>query len=408
MRHRVIKGAIGLLLLAAAVTWFLQNYEQVDVEVETDVAEVVRTNPLIAAERFLKANGYDAVSVSGRRLLDELPAPSDTLIINNLFHSLSTAREETLLDWVGNGGHLLITPKKSWTEKDNSGYRLLDRLGIHRHGSDFTLFGLSPEMLVGEERISFRFPGIEEPLEAQFRSTTWLHSDRRLPDFAIPKDGLRSQGTGSAEVDGKESDPEYHLVQLTYGSGLVTVTSDNRFLTNDFIGEYDHAWLLHLLTDSNGKIWLLYDKSMPSLWSLLVEHISPLLAAAALLLCLLLWYSMRRSGPLLQPDENGRRDLIEHLDATSRFFWRHGDRACVTRATQQLVLDYWKHQHACLMHMHEQQQAEWISNHSGLDLNEVEFALFRNVDNREQLTRQAQLIQLLRLRIHRGQTLWKQ
>ena len=402
MRHRAIKGAIALLLLVAAVTWFLQNYEQVDIEVETDVAEAVRTNPLIAAERFLTANGHDAASVSGRQLLDELPAPSDTLIINNLFHSLSTAREEALLDWIENGGHLVMTPKKSWTEREDSGYGLLDRLGIHRHGSDFTLFGLSPGILAGEERISFHFPGIRDPLEAQFRSTTWLHSDKRPPDFAIPKGGLAEEASGSAELDGSPSDPEYHLVQLTYGSGRVTVTSDNRFLTNDLIGEYDHAWLLLLLIQSHGKVWLLYDKSMPSLWSLLVQHTSPLLAAAALLLCLVLWYSMRRIGPLVEPVENRRRDLIEHLDATSRFFWRNGDLAYVTRATQQRVLDYWKKQHACLMRMPEQEQAEWISKHSGLERNEVEYALFRDAVTREQLTRQAQLIQLLRLRIHRG------
>ena len=408
MRHKLIKGAFALLLPVAAVTWFLQNYEQMDVEAGTDIAEAVRTNPLIAAERFLTANGYVATSVTGRKLLEALPATSDTLIINNLFHSLSTAREEALLDWVEHGGHLVITPKKSWTENDNSGYRLLDRLGIHRHGSDFTLFGLSPDMLAGDESISFLFPGIEEPLEAHFRSTTWLHSDQRLPDFGIPRGGLTGAGADSVKDNGNETAPEYHLVQLTYGSGHVTVTSDNRFLTNDLIGEFDHAWLLSLLTDSGGKIWLLYDKSMPSLWSLLVEHSSPLLAAAALLLCLGLWYSMRRIGPLMEPVENRRRDLIEHLDATSRYFWRNGDLVHVTGTTQQLVLNYWKSQHGCLMHMREQEQAEWISNHSGLALNEVEFALFRDVENREQLTRQAQLIQLLRLRIHRGQTSWKQ
>ncbi|MDX1345069.1 MAG: DUF4350 domain-containing protein [Sedimenticolaceae bacterium] len=402
MRHRLIKGAIALLLVIAAVTWFLQNYEQVEMEVETDVAEAVRTNPLIAAERFLTANGYDATSVSGRQLLDELPAASDTLVINNLFHSLSAAREEALLAWVENGGHLVITPRKSWTQQEKSGYRLLDRLGIHRHGSDFSLFGISADILAGDESISFHFPGIQEPLEAQFRSTTWLHSDKQVPDFAIPKGGVPSPDAESVQSDGEQSDPEYHLVQLTYGSGRVTVTSDNRFLTNDFIGEYDHAWLLSLLTDSRGKVWLLYDKSMPSLWNLLVEHTSPLLVAAALLLCLVLWYSMRRLGPLLQPVENRRRDLVEHLDATSRFFWRNGDLAYVTRATQQLVLDYWKSQHACLLRMREKEQADWISNHSGLACNEVELALFRDVETREQLTRQAQLIQLLRLRIHRG------
>ena len=402
MRHRLIQVAIGLLLFAAGVTWFLQNFEQVEVEIESNVDETVRTNPLIAAERFLNANGYRALSVSGRELLDELPSSSDTLIINNLFHSLSDAREDALLGWIEAGGHLIITPRKSWSQNEKSGYPFLDRLGIHRHGSDFSFLGFSPDLLADGESIRFLFPGIEEPLEAQFRNSTWLHSDDRLPDFGIPKGGLEREGMTPQPADGMETDPEYHLVQLEYGKGLVTVTSDNLFLTNDFIGKHDHAWLLYLLTDISGRIWLLYDKSMPSLWNLLVKHVSPLLAAAALLLCLLLWYSMRRSGPLLEPVEGRRRDLIEHLDATSRYFWRHGDHAHVTRTTQQLVLEYWQDQHGHLMRMRHPEQVDWISKQSGLDQEEVQLALFADAENREQLIRQAQLIQLLRLRIHRG------
>ena len=396
MPRRLFQGAIGLLLLAAGITWFLKNYEQVDVEVEANIAEAVKTNPLIAAERFLLANGHPARSVSGRGLIEQLPPPSDTLIINNLFSSLSAEREQALLDWVEGGGHLFITPKKSWSKNENSGYGLLDRFGIHRHGSDFAFFGRSLDALADDESIRFRFPGMDAPLEAFFRDSTWLHSDNRPPDFSIPRGGLARQG------DAPEAPAEYHLVQLEQGKGRVTVTSDNLFLTNDLIGKYDHAWLLYHLNTNPGEIWLLYDKAMPSLWKLLVEQASPLLAAAALLLSLLLWYAMRRSGPLLEPVDNRRRDLIEHLEATNRFYRRNGETPSIARSTQELVLGLWQSQHSCLDRMREQDQTDWISDHSGLARDEVKLALFTDATNREQLIRQGQLIQLLRLRIHRG------
>ena len=396
MRPRLLQGAIGLLLLAAGTTWFLQNYEQAEVEVVANIAEAVKTNPLIAAERFLLANGYRARSVSGRGLIEQLPPPSDTLIINNFFSSLSTDREEALLEWIEDGGHLFLTPKRSWSENEYSGYGLLDKLGIHRHGSDFSLFGLSLDTFQDQENIRFRIPGIDEPFEAFFRYSTWLHSDNRSPDFSIPRGGLDRRS------DAQETPAEYHLVQLEHGKGVVTVTSDNLFLTNDLIGKYDHAWLLYHLTSDRGEIWLLYDKAMPSLWTLLLEHASPLLAAAVLFFSLLLWYAARRSGPLLEPLDNRQRDLIEHLEATSRYYRRNGETHYFARSTQQLVLGFWQSQHSSLARMRELQQIDWISNHSGLARDEVKLALFTDATTREQLIRQGQLIQLLRLRIHRG------
>ena len=141
---------------------------------------------------------------------------------------------------------------------------------------------------------------------------------------------------------------------------------------------------------------------MPSLWSLLVQHASPVVISFAILILLLLWCGTRRHGPVLTPDESGRRDLIEHLDATSRYHWRNGNRDYIAADTRRQVLEFWQRQHNQLSHMSQEEQAAWIASQSGLDAGEIRAALFSGAQNREQFVRQAQTLQLLRLRIYRG------
>jgi hypothetical protein len=417
MQRKLIYALFAIAVVAAAILWFFKTYEKVEVEVVSDVSEEVRRNQLLAAERFFEANGYEVESTTGRSLLKKLPPVDDTLIVNNFFSSLTKEKEQELLDWISDGGHLMLTPRIFWTKEKKSGYPLLDDLGIERRGFELSIFGVDLENYSADSGIDFKVPGVDEPVEAWFSRTSWLVLDDWNPDYSIPYRGIGSEGDddekkektpGLAEIieeAEKTQDDDrqrYHLVQTAVGNGLITVTSDNRFMHNEYIGDLDHAWLLTLLTDTRGKIWLLYDKSMPSLWELFVRHGSPVLVALALLLFLAIWHSMRRAGPVLGTDETSRRDLVEHLDATSRYHWRNDNREHVTGATQKQVLDFWHRQHSFLARMDQDQQVEWISVHSGLEKDDIRLALFSDVENSEQLVRQAQTLQLLRLRIYRG------
>lgn len=422
MQRKLLYAIFIILIVAAAIVWFFNAYEKVEVEIVSDVSDEVRRNQLLAAERFFKASGYEAESTTGRDLLKKLPPENDTLIVNNFFSSLSEEKERELLDWINNGGHLVITPRIFWTKEKGSGYPLLDDLGIERRGFKLNIFGLDLNTYSADNGIEVTVPGIEEPVDAYFDRKSWLVLDNWEPDYAIPYRGtLKKQSeskdenaereqTGKAnakpnsqdESDDDDDRQRYHLVQTRYGNGLITVTSDNMFMQNDYIGDLDHAWLLTLLTDTRGKIWLLYDKSMPSLWQLFLRHGSPVLIALAVMLIIAIWYAMRRAGPILSINESSRRDLIEHLDATSRYHWRNGNRDYVTGVTQKQVLEFWHRQHSLLARMDQEQQVEWISEHSGLEQNDIGFALFSRAENQEQLVRQAQTLQLLRLRIYRG------
>jgi hypothetical protein len=407
MQNKTMLVLLSLLLVAAAATWFFRNFERVTGEITTEASPEVRRNPFLAAERFLAASGREVESSRGRDLLQQLPSPADTLIINHLFESLSSEKAQALFDWIRAGGHLMLTPRTSWSEQGRSGYRLLDELGIHRHGVEVKRFGLAAVNDARDDTIVFRIPGIGEPLEAAFIDTLWLEMDEGLPDFGIPYRGKphEQSATAAPKLRGDADDAReqrYHLIQRRLGKGLVTVTSDNLFMSNTSIGDLDHAWLLWLLTDRNGKVWLLYDKAMPSLWSLLVQHASPVVISFAILILLLLWYGTRRIGPLITAEESGRRDLIEHLDATSRYHWRNGNRDYIAADTRRQVIGFWQSQHSQLSHMSPDEQAEWIGRRSGLDAAEIRAALFCEAQNREEFVRQAQTLQLLRLRIHRG------
>ncbi|MEJ2321628.1 MAG: hypothetical protein P8Z31_04560 [Gammaproteobacteria bacterium] len=94
MQNKTMLVLLSLLLVAAAATWFFRNFERVTGEITTEASPEVRRNPFLAAERFLAASGREVESSRGRDLLQQLPSPADTLIINHLFESLSSEKAQ--------------------------------------------------------------------------------------------------------------------------------------------------------------------------------------------------------------------------------------------------------------------------------------------------------------------------
>jgi hypothetical protein len=187
-------------------------------------------------------------------------------------------------------------------------------------------------------------------------------------------------------------------VQFKYGQGLITLSSDNAFLANKSIGDQDHAWLLSLIVETNqdpGKIWLLYDLDMPSLWSLLIKYAAPIVGSIAIALLLWLWMAMQRSGPLVETIETRRRDILEHLNMRSQFLWRYGKHQQTLAKTQQIVLEKWQQHYPLLLKLSNDAQIQWISKQSGLDLASTRQALLETITDSNAMIIQANGLQYL-------------
>ena len=98
-------------------------------------------------------------------------------------------------------------------------------------------------------------------------------------------------------------------------------------LANERLIDHDHAdflWALFQQNPPGGAFWLQYRTLAPSLAHLLWQYAWMPLLGVLLTLLAMLWRSSRRLGPVLIPRSGEQRRLAEHLQASSRFLWRHG------------------------------------------------------------------------------------
>lgn len=359
---------LGVLLTGLAgwgVHWFLTHHERHSKDIRTGVSPQARRNPFLAAEHFLSRLDIDSKSISGRDQLLNPPREPGLLLVNNLGPSLPPEREEDLLNWVRQGGHLVVTPGQVWDEeKETVGNNLLDALGVRllsleveNEGEEPT--GVEENDQSGEKTaVSIELPGYRQPLQIAFD-----------PDLILVDRSGLADGGSRAEEDG-------YLLRYSIGQGRLTVLSDHRIFTNDEIGEGDHALLLAVLAEGQERAWLLYSSNMPSLLRLLWQNAPQLLISCLLLFSLILWRMMLRTGPLIGKKRENRRNLMEHLDAAAGYAWRTDRARGMFDATRRALEQKWRRRHLALGRLDRRARCEWIAERAGLAPDEVEMALY--------------------------------
>ena len=359
---------LGVLLTGLAgwgVHWFLTHHERHSKDIRTGVSPQARRNPFLAAEHFLSRLDIDSKSISGRDQLLNPPREPGLLLVNNLGPSLPPEREEDLLNWVRQGGHLVVTPGQVWDEeKETGGNNLLDALGVRLLSLEVEDEGEEPTGVEengqsGEKTaVSIELPGYRQPLQIAFD-----------PDLILVDRSGLADGGSRAEEDG-------YLLRYSIGQGRLTVLSDHRIFTNDEIGEGDHALLLAVLAEGQERAWLLYSSNMPSLLRLLWQNAPQLLISCLLLFSLILWRMMLRTGPLIGKKRENRRNLMEHLDAAAGYAWRTDRARGMFDATQRALEQKWRRRHLALGRLDRRARCEWIAERAGLTPDEVEMALY--------------------------------
>ena len=358
---------LGLILVAGLGAWFVGHLEQRTLTLPAPASAAARRNPFLAAERFLTRLSVPVESRSGRELLRAPPPVTDTLVVRGLGR-LDVRHRTRLRDWLAQGGRLVAAPEgppgagsaddlpadfgiglveDEDEDEDEDGEGNEDA-----PGPDQALGTLRPADGGPELRIAF-LPGLA--LEAQTETET----DACETVHQVPAEGRR------------------HLIEIPVGAGRLTVVSDLEFLTNERIGEQDHALALaHLAAPrAGGKVWLLYAPRVPWLVVLLWQAAPGALAAAGLTLLVWAWSLGARLGPRVPPPGRARRDLLEHLDAAAAFLWRHDRAAALAAGVRQAVLERWQRRRPDLRHRPSAEQAAVLAAATGLTPESVTAAL---------------------------------
>jgi hypothetical protein len=335
-----IKLVLGVLL-AGLIAWGL--YSSIEFYEETEESswsvDALR-NPYLAAQKFMAESGVAVTDVDSLVKLDELTSLG-TLFFSDANQVQTPRQLRQVMDWLEVGGNVIYTADSV------------------AHGDDLLLreFEVEVEWREFEDEAA----GEEKPLSETLREYNRQIEDGKSREDIVSalneeEDSLTtvqfSDDIGALEVafnDAKiltqpyiadsESDTSHqpfswsysaygvHMMQFEVGSGLLTIISDPGIWTSYQVDQYDHAYLLWLLSSGEGNFAILRSVLRDSIWTLMARNATELLIAAGLILLIWIWRSGYRFGRLLPRDLAHSRALGEYFSSISHYLWhrRHGE-----------------------------------------------------------------------------------
>lgn len=307
-RRQTIFSIVGGLLAILGAIGFFTLFERVEEEVEVGYQGAARANPFLAAERLFTRLGAPARTLAAGPTV--LPPAGHALLLLSPARSLSAERFEAIRTWVSQGGRLLVMPDEAPS---------LDP--VLRHW----LVEVSEEPDAGEPEI------LQVPLrDGTGKAKVEVSRIRRLEVERTDAQVSIGSEAGLAFVRYKE------------GEGSVTFLADASFLTNEHIGQNDHAALAWALVRAGGEapqgVWIAIRDRVPTLSQLLARNAWMALASGFVLIAAWLWYAGARFGPLLPAPPLDRRSLLEHVEASGDFLWRTGRGDDLLQGARQALL----------------------------------------------------------------------
>lgn len=376
-RVLIVVGTFLTILLAYVAYTSLEYYEE---DKDTGWSKQARRNRFYAAELYAKsidvaANSYDSyLKVPG---LDDI----DTLFIAESGQVISEKRLAELMEWVSDGGHLIVAahPPSNWHND-----RILEYFDLSAVHSDYDFYDEDDleqaeietnesdgTAMPSDEQDKIREKKKKEKLSDQLKKyneelTSGELDDAETPESSLKKAQLFEQSIEADEITklrfkninyelraqfdvsaglshpsfGENADTNQnsnyrllywagddwatHLVQLELGYGLVSVLSDPGVFDSSHISYFDHALLWQILIEGGDTLVLLYGSDMPSLWYMLKTFMPEVLVAFTCFVFAWLWYRMQRFGSVRRVDYHIRRSILEHIAAASGYYWRGG------------------------------------------------------------------------------------
>ncbi len=363
-----------VLLVIAFLIWFYLILDWREETIDAGFSEAANRNRFLGAQLFLERAGIESEQRNTLAPLGRLGTAeseiddNDTVILIESYGALYGERLNNVLAWVSRGGELVLSSRNEfYGDPDFLSDVVFDSLGVVAFTTDMA--GFSPyDDFVEERQLVFQSEDLEdfeelddvaeeraartvaEAIEDIFDAGDFLACFENAPvtPWQLNETGeeLTLQFLGDVGLYDNEEFPAQTIgdprgIQLyatDYGDGSVVLTTDNQLWSNYRIGCYDHAYLLHRLSNGSGKVWFLSNFGSDSLFAILWRNFS--IALLFLMACLFgwLWYRGSRFGPILDRTMQHRRSLLEHTDATANFLYQRGRAASLIQELQQEIM----------------------------------------------------------------------
>jgi len=384
MKDRGFQIAVGVAVVAVLglLAWGLRDrFEKVEVDVDIGLQGEARVNPLLAAERLYSGMGLQARTLPGA--LDKLPPTDYAIVLVSPRRAVGGKRLSDLKDWVHRGGRLVAA-----VDEAPSLDPLLSWFGVHvvvpKEKDEKSKKDKKEDEQEDTEKVG------TETLEMPSRSGKVRIEVARLPRL-VDERRLANFWLGSAS--GK------FLLRFFEGSGRVILLSDASFLTNDHIGQPDHAraaWAVVNAQEPPKGVWIVVREDLPSLAGLLARHAGAASTSGLVLLAAWLWSAGARFGPIAPDPPRDRRSLLEHIEAAGDLLLRVGRGEDLVQSVRE-----------ALLRRVEIREPEWsklppadlvarLAAASGLTPRRVDAALRGSIDSPGDLTLAVETLEILR------------
>ena len=318
---------IGITALLGA--WIFSYMEKVTVTENFGYTKEARMDPFLGAQLFLNKTGIDTEAATDFNHVITSASADDTILLLHR-RPLQRSQRNKMSQWLENGGHLIILASQFWDEEEGrSNDVFLDSFGVQKwrwvseedKWQDEDISNLDDSQLSNQEEQS---PVLETLSCGSSNPTELAHVgyDNNKHPLSIDFDPYLHLTDSSGNAINETGSPN-HVLQYTVGKGRLTVLSDIQFLRNNDISWYDHSFFLWLHTTNSHHVWFIFNGQPPSLFSLLWQSAHYWLISLLVLLCLWVGFKGARFGPLKQTLPLDRRRLLEHLEASIQFNWRH-------------------------------------------------------------------------------------
>ncbi|MFJ5298867.1 DUF4350 domain-containing protein [Pseudomonas sp. NPDC088368] len=395
----LVIGVVVLGIVGAAVPLFkqLEHYEEV---VDQGPSPEVRANPYLAAETFLRQRGLTVSVTQALTTLPDIKGKPQTLMLLDTREKMTPAEVTRLLTWVRAGGRLLFVAEQLWDEKKGrSGDLLLDQLQIRQFMTrDVREQDRRREREQIKPIIPLTTPDIKAPDTPWPELTRLYVQNENEPAYMSFDPAFHLDDPQDHAQSWANSADATHMLQVVYGSGLITVLTDADLWKTRAIGKYDNAWLMWYLSQDS-VVTLLLRTDHEDVFGLLWKYFPQALFALALCIGAGLWHSGMRQGPLLPEPSRARRQLGEHLRASADFILRRKGQHALLRALQQDILRRARQRHPGFEALPVTEQWQWLARITRQPTSAIGQALRPRLEERlssPEFTRQVAYLQTLR------------
>jgi hypothetical protein len=329
-------------------------YLSIETYEETEHSEWSRKalyNPYLAAQQFMAQSDFEVIDVDSLVKLNQLNGLG-TLFFSNANQVQTPRQLEQVMEWLDGGGNVIYSANEvehdddlllqaiavdvEWRERDETsdgdGRSLSEILrDYNRQIED----GKSREEIIAASRTEklsltkVRFGDDIGELEVAF------DTERVLRHNVLDDSDARVE---HQPFSWSNSEYGVHMMQFEIGEGLLTIVSDPGIWTSYQIDNYEHAYLLWLLSSDDGSFAILRSVLRESIWTLISRNASEFLIAAGLLITALMWHLASRFGRLLPRDLSRQRALGDHFSSLSHYLWKRRRSAYLLAALRQSVM----------------------------------------------------------------------